>query len=418
LAQMEYQYSSSPMIQSMSTSMLLMNTQKNNNMVGNDKRSIFFSSYIANNTQYKMDSEDEIFSEVKESIAFEKLGNYSASKAVLNRSRDIVERQLGKKHPITLNVLFRLIDAEMAIGELAPAQKLCQTILERLDHSNPEMDRYTFPSLNNLILCFQYQGDLQSAVDTADKLATLAEARSDWTLMIGTLLNKAIIMALQCNDDCKQVFDQCVTLLKDKNIPTTNILYETVNGNYASYSHSVADDSEAEELFQTALKYAEQNNNQPELSNILTNYAEFLLSSEQFDRAEKMCELASNQAEKTYGRDSPKLGMVIFILARLFNTKGNHAWAEGYFNKCIRLFEDYRNRTMLQQREQSNTVQEQTPNVQLGKREIEMRTNKEVDIDYGSVLWEYAQMLRSSGRLKEAVNLEERARKLNAIDDD
>ncbi|EFA81696.1 hypothetical protein PPL_05690 [Heterostelium album PN500] len=395
------------------------NNRNDSSIIGETQlaRNIFFSSYISNVTDYQITKEDEMFSEIEESKTYERRGNFVASRSILGRSLEMTERMIGKKNPITLNILFRLINCEMAIGELSRAQQLANTVLERVDLADSSNDRYTIPSLNNLILCNKYQGNLQLAESNSDKLITLARDRGNRELEIGTLLNKAIIQGLQCNDECQKLFEEAM-ILSNKYLEPTHPLNEIIYGNYGSYCHSVEKDEMAESLYKKAIESAQSNNNQKELSNILTNYSEFLLDSEQLDRAEEMLKLASAKAEEVYGRQSAKLGSVIYIMAKLYRAKGNAQWAEGFFNRCITIFEDHKNLSTMAQKEQAQKERQETPQYQAGKREIELRTNKEVDIDYGNVLWDFAQMLREKGRVPEAVNLEQRARKLNALEDD
>ncbi|EGG13878.1 hypothetical protein DFA_11639 [Cavenderia fasciculata] len=378
------------------------------------QRTIFYSSYITNTTNYKPIKNDEIFSEILESKRYEEYGNYEASRSILVRAKDMVEKTLGMKHPITINVLFRLINAEMAIGGLDAAQKHCQTILDRIN-VNEDIE-YSIPSIYNLILCHQYKGDLEQAAKVSDLLVEIATKRNDWELCVGSILNKAIILSLGCRDvESKEIFDQCIALLHDK-LDAKNHLNESVYGNFASFLHSIEIDKEAEAYYMMAEQSAKDNNNDKELVNILTNYTEFLYDSGQFDECETMLKEASAKAEQVYGRESPKVASIIFIMARLYRAKENPTWAEGFFNKCISIFEHYRSQSkhqsMLTKKEN-----EAVPSFEPGKREIELRTNKEVDIEYGNVLWEYAQMLREKGRQHEAMNIEERARRLNSIDD-
>eukprot|EP01133_Synstelium_polycarpum_P015877 gene15877-18869_t len=354
------------------------------------RRGIFFSSYIGR--EYEPGKDDEIFSEVVEAKKFEAKGNYAASKALLERAKDVIERAVGRTHPMALNVTFRLVNAEMAVGELQNAAQACQTILDRVPGIGEEHRRYVLPSLYNLMLCHQYNGDLESASKTAEQLVQAARIHGDHELIIGTLLNKAIVMSLSCNDDCQNVFEECISLSK-VHLPPTHKLYEV--------------DELATKYYALAIEHATRSGNDTELVNILTNHAEFLFDSEQFDKAETALTEASKKAEEVYGRQSPKVGSIVFIMAKLYRARGNHYWAEGLFNRCITIFEDYKNVSRLEQREKQKAEQE-TPQFTPGKREIELRTGKEVDIDYGNVLWEYAQMLREKGRQQEAINIEER----------
>jgi len=383
-------------------------------------REFFFKNYQSEQTDYKFTQDDEVFQEIKDYKLYEKKGNYSAAKSILNRSLQMVESTLGKKHPITLNVLFRMINLEIKIGELASAIRYSQMVLSRID--NNKQSEYILPTLNFLVLCYQYQGDYQMCFQTIDKLISIAKEKNDWEVVVGTILNKAIIQALNCQDEAEATFKEALSQFTQHLDTTTHPLHETILGNYATHLHSIGEhDDLAEQLYKQAIQLAEQHNNNSELVHILTNYCEFLYDSgKSLEQSEATINHAISKAEQLYGRNNSKVGSLLFILGRLHRDKNNQTFAEGFFNKCITIFEDYKDESLRKstleklENESSESHYKYLP----GKRELELRNNKEVDIDYGNVLWEYAQMMREQNRLKEAYNLEQRARKLNSIEDD
>ncbi|KAF2077219.1 hypothetical protein CYY_001473 [Polysphondylium violaceum] len=400
------------------SNLFTLNNQVNSNIQG--IREFFFKNYSSEHTDYKFTQDDEVFQEIKDYKTYEKKGNYSAAKSILNRSLQMVESTVGKKHPITINVLFRMINLEIQIGELASAIRYCQMVLARID--NQLESEYILPTLNFLVLCYQYQGDYQMCFQTIDKLISIAREKKDWEVVVGTILNKAIIQALNCQDEAEQSFKEALDQFKQHLDIINHPLYETILGNYATHMHSLGEHDElAKQLYQQAMQLAEQHNNQSELVHILTNYCEFLYDSGcTLEQAENTINNAINKAEQLYGRNNSKVGSLLFILGRLHRDKNNQTFAEGFFNKCITIFEDYKNETLRKAtlEKMENESKDAHYKYLPGKRELELRNNKEVDIDFGNVLWEYAQMMREQNRLKEAYNLEQRARHLNAIEDD
>eukprot|EP01132_Coremiostelium_polycephalum_P005993 gene5993-7466_t len=369
-------------------------------------------------TDYEFTKDDEIFQEVQDANRYQEMGNYNSAKTILQRTLQMVEQNLGQKHPITINILFRLVNLEIIIGELSVAEKYVKTILHRTQDQTLSSP-YTLPTLYHLLLCHQYQGDYQSCIEVLDKVIDISLKRGDYEVAGGSLLNKAIIESLACLDSSEDTFKQTIDFI-EKNLPSTNPLYEMTYGNYACYHHSIEKDESAEKLYLKAIELAEKNNNQKELVHIMTNYSEFLYDSDQFEKAEGYLDKTVKKSEDVLGRNNTKMGSLLFVLGKLYRDKGNLYWAEGFFNKCITIFEDYKNESKRKDRERVELAQQQkdsavpfTP----GKRELELRTNKEVDIDFGNVLWEFAQMLREKGRVPEAYNLEERARKLNSVDE-
>ncbi|EGC33773.1 hypothetical protein DICPUDRAFT_80480 [Dictyostelium purpureum] len=381
-------------------------------------RNISYKSFQSIKTDYKFSNEDEVFQEIKDYKNYEEKGNYSAAKSILNRSLQMVESTLGRKHDITINVLFRMVNLELIIGDLSSAEKYCNQILNRIQdqlYTSP----ISIPTLNYLMICHQYQGDKEKCFKVIDQIIDIAKKNNDYEVVVSTLLNKAIVLSLDCDDEADSVYNECIKLSKE-NLDESNKLNESILSNYACYLHSKGDnDILAEELYLKSKELAEKNNNDIELVNILANYGEFLYDSDQFDKAVPVLENAIQKSEMVYGRNNSKVGCVLYVLGKLYRDKGSHSWAEGFFNKCITIFEDHKNNIKRRENERELINKNESSNYhyQPGKRERELRNNKEVDIEFGNVLWDYAQMMREKGRLKEAENLEERARKLNSFEE-
>ncbi|KAM9957934.1 hypothetical protein ACTFIW_012910 [Dictyostelium discoideum] len=405
---------------------LFLNNIFNNN---NNNRFVSYKSFQTLKTDYKFSQDDEVFQEIKDFKKYEERGNYSAAKSILNRSLSMVESTVGAKHPITLNVLFRMVNLELIIGDLSSAERYANQVISRLKNNtnltnttttNNDIDsQYLIPTLNYLLICSQYQGDTEKCFKIIDEINEIAKKNNDWELLISTLLNKAIILSLDCNESADKLYKELIELSKQK-LNENDKLNESILSNYACYLHSNGNNDElAEQLYKKSIELAELNKNDIELVNILSNYGEFLFDSDQFDKAEPILDKAISKSELVYGRNNPKVGTILYILGKLNRDKRNLAFAEGFFNKCITIFEDYKNQTKRKEQERQLLNQNDTNyHYQPGKRERELRINKEVDIDFGNVLWDYAQMLRDKGRLKEAENLEQRARKLNSFEDD
>ncbi|KAN0042224.1 hypothetical protein ACTFIV_004783 [Dictyostelium citrinum] len=404
------------------TNLFLNNILNCNNNV--NSRFASYKSFQTLKTDYKFSEDDEVFEEIKDFKKYEERGNYSAAKSILNRSLSMVESTVGTKHPITLNVLFRMVNLELIIGDLSSAERYANQIITRLKNNtnltNIDIDsQYLIPTLNYLLICSQYQGDNEKCFKIIDQINQVAKNNNDWELLISNLLNKAIILSLDCDESADKLYKELIELSKEK-LNENNKLNESILSNYACYLHSNgSNDKLAEQFYKKSIELAESNKNDIELVNILSNYGEFLFDSDQFDKAEPVLDKAIAKSELVYGRNNPKVGTILYILGKINRDKRNLAFAEGFFNKCITIFEDYKNQTKRKEQERQLLNQNDTNyHYQPGKRERELRINKEVDIDFGNVLWDYAQMLRDKGRLKEAENLEQRARKLNSFEDD
>ncbi|KYQ89669.1 hypothetical protein DLAC_09635 [Tieghemostelium lacteum] len=381
------------------------------------KREFTFKSYSNQSLDYKITSDDEVFQEIQDFKKYQETGNYKASKSIIDRSIKMAEQTLGRSHSITMNILFRLLNLEMTNGDLESSNKVIETILQRIPNDSESTSPYIIAALNYQMLILQYLGDTESSLLSLDRLIELAKARGDDTVLLGSNLNKAVIYSLECKEEAKQLYEDSLSQLEGVSIDSH--LKETVIGNYATYLHSLGGNDElSEKLYQQAIDICKQVSNDLELAHIMSNYSEFLYDSDQFDKAITTIDQTITLLEQLYGRNNPKTGSLLYILGKLYRDKAEFVKAEGFFNKCITIFEDYKSATKNIQTEREKISSSSLIPFEFGKREMELRVNREVYIDFGNVLWEYSQMMRERGRLKEAYNLEERARQLHSIEDD
>lgn len=306
-------------------------------------------------------------------------GRYAEAEAVLRRGLDIAERKLGPDHPdvaATLNTLGIVCAQQGRLDEAEPFFRRALEIRERaLGADHPEVAQ----GVNNLAALYWFQGEYGKAeplyrrsLETRER--TLGPDHPD---VAQSLNNLGILYSVQRRfPEAQELFERALSI-DEKVLGPEHPQLATTLYNLGHLHRDQRRWAKAEPFLRRALAIQEKalEPGHPAVGNSLARLGEARLAQSDRREGTSLLERAIGVLETALGADSAELADPLSALARHYRDAGEPTRADAHFARALAIRE---------------------------------RHARPGDAELGALAADYAALLRSTGRTREAGALEAR----------
>lgn len=268
---------------------------------------------------------------IKEAAEAYEAGNYLKSKNIYQELYGLYKREIGEKHPYTLEVLENLARSYVRLGVYNKAlelhEELYVTRKEVLGEKHPD----TLSALNGLACSYFYSGDYNKVLELQNKLYNarkeiLGESHPDTLNTLDNLSNSYSDLgdydkALELQNT---VYDAQKEILGENHPDTLFTLNNLVN----SYS-DLGNYNKAVELQNTVYNALKEilGENHPDTLSALNNLAASYSNLGDYNKALELQKTVYNFRKEILGEDHPDTLLTLENLGNTYNDLGNYSKA-------------------------------------------------------------------------------------------